>query len=218
VARALATGRAKEPPITAQEIEARLPDGAALGSFDAEVPELWFLPDLSGYAWVFRKGDYLNVGLGRHGGDVQARMRAFLRALEDAGRIPRGWDAAVHGHAYLVYGRAQRPLTGRGVALVGDAAGLAHPKSGEGIRPAVESGLLLARAVAARGPERPEALAAYAAALAGRFGPRRASDAEPRALPAWQASLGRRLLSVPAFARRVVVDRWFLNRGQPALA
>jgi len=30
--------------------------------------------------------------------------------------------------------------------------------------------------------------------------------------------LGRRLLHVPAFVRRIVLDQWFLHRHQPALA
>ena len=34
-----------------------------------------------------------------------------------------------------------------GVLLVGDAAGLAYPQSGEGIRPAVQSGLFAARTI-----------------------------------------------------------------------
>ena len=49
-----------------------------------------------------------------------------------------------HGHAYLLYQSAPRPLQGDGVLLVGDAAGLAYAPSGEGIRTAIESGLLAA--------------------------------------------------------------------------
>ena len=46
----------------------------------------------------------------------------------------------------------RRPVTvGDGVMLVGDAAGLAYPQSGEGIRPAVESGLLAASAIVGAG-------------------------------------------------------------------
>src|SRR3569833_1101145 len=31
----------------------------------ATTPELYFCADLQGYGWIFRKGDYLNIGLGR---------------------------------------------------------------------------------------------------------------------------------------------------------
>jgi 2-polyprenyl-6-methoxyphenol hydroxylase-like FAD-dependent oxidoreductase len=100
---------------------------------------------------------------------------------------------------------------------VGDAAGLAYPKSGEGIRPAVESGLLLARALAgARDPADEGVLASYAEAIVARFGARTAHPGAPP--PAWQASVAARLFGVGWFARRVVVERWFLNAGQPALA
>jgi len=31
----------------------------------ADRPELYFCPDCQGYGWVFRKGNFLNIGLGR---------------------------------------------------------------------------------------------------------------------------------------------------------
>jgi flavin-dependent dehydrogenase len=119
----------------------------------------------------------------------------------------------------LLYGEAGRPLARDGVLLVGDAAGLAYPRSGEGIGPAVESGLLAAGAIleAAGAPGR---LARYADAIVARFGPRAArAAADPLArLPhAWKAALAGRLLASRLFARRVVLDRWFLHRGEPAL-
>jgi menaquinone-9 beta-reductase len=210
VARALDDGSDKEVPITAQEIELEL--GDAEPTLDAEVPELWFCADLGGYGWAFRKGRFLNVGLGRRGGEALAEhVQAFLDELRRAGRIPDGWGGRVHGHAYHTYGSTRRPLSGPGVALVGDAAGLAYAKSGEGIRPAVESGLLLARALAgARDPASPEALARYEASVVARLGARGPRVNEP--VPRWQAALAGRLFALPWFARRVVVERWFLNQ------
>jgi flavin-dependent dehydrogenase len=104
-----------------------------------------------------------------------------------------------------------------GVLLVGDAAGLAYAASGEGIRPAVESGLLAAETVlAARGRYGRPDLEPYRRALAARFGSgeRRFSPPLPTGLI---AAAGRRLFRTEWFTRRVVLDRWFLHADQPAL-
>ena len=36
-----------------------------LCSIDSRIPELFFCEDLRGYGWVFRKEEYINIGLGR---------------------------------------------------------------------------------------------------------------------------------------------------------
>ncbi len=101
---------------------------------------------------------------------------------------------------------------------IGDAAGLAYPQSGEGIRPAVESGLLAAEAIlAARGDYRPAALEPYRQRVEARFGrrPKRPPvEGPPSALRRLAA---RCLLGRPWFVRRVLLDRWFLHAHQPAL-
>jgi flavin-dependent dehydrogenase len=217
VARELGRGQPKDAAIAAQELELRVSEAElrALG-IDAEVPEIRFTRDLAGYAWIFRKGEYLNVGLGRRGGGLSAELGEFMQGRG----LPHSWQREAHGHAYLTYGSTRRPLVQPRAALVGDAAGLAYPKSGEGIRPAVESGLLLARALLSVSDlEDPDALAAYQRAVTARFGPRLAADATaPQPTPRWQAALAGRLFAIPAFSRRVVVERWFLNARQPALA
>jgi flavin-dependent dehydrogenase len=222
VARSLSAGEPKETPIAAQEIEVALSDEESEATrVDAEVPEIWFSADLAGYGWAFRKGRFLNVGLGRRGGEgLTEHVRAFLEGLRGAGRIPARWTGPLRGHAYLTYGSTRRPLSGRGVAWIGDAAGLAYGKSGEGIRPAVESGLLLARALSgAKDPADAAALARYEDTILTRFGARTPSaDPDPRPPPSWQAALAGHLFAMPWFARHVVVDRWFLNRGVPAVA
>jgi 2-polyprenyl-6-methoxyphenol hydroxylase-like FAD-dependent oxidoreductase len=145
-------------------------------------------------------------------------MRSFLARLRESGRVPASWQGVLHGHAYLTYATAPRPLSGARFALIGDAAGLAYDKSGEGIRPAVESGLLLARALAkARDAADPSALDAYAQVMEQRFGPRSAGRA-PTGVRSWEAALAGRLFASRWFARRVVVERWFLNARQPGLA
>ena len=58
-----------------------------------------------------------------------------------------------------------------GVLLIGDSAGLAYSQSGEGIRPAIESGLLAAKAiVAAHGDYSENSLTSYRSLLESHFG------------------------------------------------
>jgi 2-polyprenyl-6-methoxyphenol hydroxylase-like FAD-dependent oxidoreductase len=98
-----------------------------------------------------------------------------------------------------------------GALLVGDAAGLSHPMSGEGILPAVESALLAADVVlAAAGDYRRDNLEPYRAALTERFAGRRELPSPPL-VSAILRPIGRRLVSSRIFARHVVLDRWFLH-------
>jgi flavin-dependent dehydrogenase len=209
--------------VAAQEIE--LPVEAASGGgcpVAGERPELYFCDDFTGYGWCFRKGDFLNVGFGRiEAAGLPKATAAFVDFLRTAGRISGAapkWRW--HGHAYLLGGTFSRRLVGDGWMLVGDAAGLAYPQSGEGIRPAIESGLLASAAIlSAEGDYRQERLAPYASQIAGRFGAHPAARLLGRALPARLAIAGgRRLLTWPWFVRDVVIDRWFLHARTPALA
>ncbi len=107
-----------------------------------------------------------------------------------------------------------------GVVLIGDAAGVADPQSGEGIRQAIESGLLAADTIVeARGQFTRQRLEPYVNRLAARLGPSPASGTVARLIPdRVKALVAGRLLRVPGFVRRVVIDEWFLHRRQPALA
>jgi menaquinone-9 beta-reductase len=114
------------------------------------------------YAWSFDRGDGLsNVGYGELIGDRQdpltkAQLRERLEAL-----LPGATDGAGSwkGHQLPLSSGRWRPPTGR-VTLVGDAAGLVNPMTGEGIYYAVATGLAAGRAAA-------EALAAGDPASAG---------------------------------------------------
>lgn len=211
-----------EGPVTAQEVEFELtPQQAAACTVAPDTPELFFTPELDGYGWVFRKGGVLNIGLGREaGGKLGDSVAAFTAWLQQQGKIPADIPQRFHGHAYLFYPqRRPRRVVDDGVLLIGDAAGLAYPQSGEGIRPAVESALLAAGVIdAAAGDYSAAALASYAEQLSARFGARQAA---PAALP-WlpmrlKRALAGHLLGNPAFTRRVVLDRWFLHRQQATL-
>ena len=212
-----------EPAVVAREVEFPMePEQEAACPVDPELPELFFARDLRGYGWVVRKGRWLNVGIGRQDAHrFPERVDAFLDFLERCGRVPPGLPRRLRGHAYLLYEQAPRPLGASGVLLVGDAAGLAYNRSGEGIRPAVESGLLAARVIAEAGGRVDDAAVdRYRELLTARFGERRG---HPRPGPtdwlpaAWRAPVVGWLLGRAWFARPVVVDRWFLHRHVPPL-
>ena len=220
VARHLGARRERDPVVVAQEIEVRLTAAQERETaVQGDTPELYFCADLKGYGWAFRKGDRLNVGLGRLDRKELARhVAAFRELLVSTGRVPADLPARWHGHAYLLY-EAQRPrLVDDGALLVGDAAGLAYAASGEGIRPAVESARLAAQAIlSARGRYDRGDLEPYRRALAARFGHRDHHLSLP--IPAGLvAAAGRRLFRSGWFAKRVVLDRWFLHADQPALS
>src|SRR5208282_6226546 len=55
-----------ESPVVAQEVEFEMDTPQRLGCrVERQTPELYFCRDMKGYGWCFRKGDFLNVGLGR---------------------------------------------------------------------------------------------------------------------------------------------------------
>jgi menaquinone-9 beta-reductase len=185
-----------------------------------EAPELYFCRDFKGYGWCFRKGEYLNVGLGRlDRRSLPRATAAFLAFLTASGRLPRDITPRWRGHAYAVYNTPHRRVVDSSVVLIGDAAALAYAQSGEGIRPAVESGLLAAAAIVDAGHRYSgERLQPYANRLRARFGTGDLSSMFSKAVPEGVgAALARRLVTAPAFVRHVVLDRWFLHRHQPAL-
>jgi geranylgeranyl reductase family protein len=130
----------------------------------------------AGYSWVFPKRRHLSIGcLTTRRGPV--RLRAHLEEyLQRLGLQPL--HRSDHGYAIPLRPR-RGPLARRGVLLVGDAAGLADPLTGEGISWALLSGELAARAIVEQ-PTDPEA--------AGRL---------------FGASLRREVLSELAVARRL---------------
>ncbi len=209
---------AGEPAIAAKEIEFEMD---ALQREECRVrgdtPELYFCRDFKGYGWCFRKGNYLNIGLGRednHG--LSGHLEHFCAFLKQRGRIPQQVPDHFHGHAYLLHGHAVRKQLADGMLLIGDAAGLAYPQSGEGIRPAIESGLMAAAAILkAAGDYRRQQLLPYTARLAARFGNGKTSGGSG---PAFLRNfLAGKLLDSKWFTRHVVLDRWFLHNHQEAL-
>jgi len=210
---------AQQSLVVAQEVEFPLdPAQAKACRAQPQTPELFFCQDLKGYGWCFRKGGYLNIGLGRNDNHRLAEhLAAFCDFLKRRGKVPADISNKFHGHAYLLNGHGQRKLLDDGVLLIGDAAGLAYPQSGEGIRPAVESALLAAQTIIQAEDDYQQArLAPYSRRLQARFGTVRPADTS--ALPQrLQRFIGAKLLTNAWLTRHVVLDRWFLHAQQHAL-
>lgn len=221
VARLLGDGPGgHETVVAAKEVEFEMtPDQARTCAARGDTPELWFCRDLKGYAWVFRKGNFLNIGLGREDNHKLTRhLEQFVDDMKANGRIPSDLPGRFKGHAYLLYNHAERPLVDEGVLLIGDSAGLAYSQSGEGIRPAIESALIAARVLQASSDASAQALQAYGEAIAERFG-NRADDAEAGwQVPEWvKTPLASTLMRSHWFTRKVVTEKWFLHQEVPAL-
>jgi len=209
-------------PVLAQEVEFEIDVAqAACSKIAGEIPELFFCRDLLGYGWVFRKDNYLNVGLGRTDShEISRHVKDFTgylaktRAVEVPGN-------GIAGHAYGLFGRSQRKILDDGVLLIGDSAGLAYPESGEGIRPAIESGLIAAHAIlSANGDYNAKNLALYRELLNSRLQREHSRlDTLSQLLPhTIKEFAGRQLLRSRAFCRNVVMDQWFLRVTEQRLA
>jgi geranylgeranyl reductase family protein len=208
LAKHLRGGADTSRPVVAKEAEFRLPPDDARRV--PAHPELLFCRDLEGYGWCVRKGDYVNVGIGRRDSrEFTTHVKEFMALLQRRYAVTAPSNTAWRGHAYLASGTGPRPLIGPGMLLVGDAAGLAYPESGEGISPAIESGHLAAETlIAARGCYEIDRLTPYAGALRRLHPP---ASVSPRPVRAALTAVGRWLLGSPAFTRHVVLDRWFLR-------
>ena len=219
VARTLSGESDRAPVIAAQEVEFVM-EASAPAAVAEDVPELYFCEDLKGYGWCFRKEGYLNIGFGRLGSKALPKQTAeFVDFLKTKGRISRNGSWRWKGHAYLLAGDTGRAPVADGVMLIGDAAGLAYPQSGEGIRPAIESGLMAASTiVAAGGSYGRERLETYERGLSQRFAPPQSTGLLAELIPGGiSMAAARWLLTRPLFVRHMVLNRWFLHARQPAL-
>ena len=121
---------------------------------------LWFFEQgLPGYSWyVPKEHGWLNVGVGaiaerlkERGQDIRAHWQHLADTLE--GRLAPGAHYDPTGYSYYLRGRVD--VVRRDNAFItGDAAGLATRDLGEGIGPAVRSGLRAAQAILAGTPYR----------------------------------------------------------------
>lgn len=122
-----------------------------------------------GYGWIFPKGDHVNVGVGGHESEGP-RLRDHLRRMceaygvdPDAGRDTRGYRLPMR--------RPGSALARGTTAVIGDAAGLLDPFSGDGMYEAFLSAQLVSDAALDVLAGRAETLEPYAAAVARRITP-----------------------------------------------
>ena len=133
-----------------------------------------------GYGWVFPKGDHVNVGVGgweREGPRLREHLARFCREYA----IPESSLQDVRGYRLpLVHPRARLAKTR--VALLGDAAGLVDPLSGDGMYEAFLSARLATESVLAddlTGYDR-KLRSALSSQLAAAWGAKVALDRFPR--------------------------------------
>lgn len=213
VARHLGNNHSEEP-VVAQEVEFEMDrEQAAACAIREEFPELYFCRDLQGYGWCFRKNNFLNIGLGRldqHA--LPEHVTQFVKFLRSTGKLAFDLPQRMSGHAYFLYGCSGRKIVDDAVMLIGDSAGLAYVQSGEGIRPAVDSGLLAARIIgAADGCYTRERLQNYASELHRAFANGNRRTLASRIPHTLRNNIGRLLLQTNWFCRRMVVEQWFLH-------
>lgn len=216
VARLLGADIGREEVVVAQAAECAMTQAEERQCMvQPDTPALYFCRDMKGYGWLFRKGRYLNIGLGRRDTrDLTRHVRDFCTFIEQQMGLPAGLTGRLKGHAYrLSGGEGRRRCIADGALLIGDAAGVAIPESGEGILPSIESALLAAETIlAAKGDYRCDNLQPYAALMNRRSDS--VSSLISSAQPFSEISfyLGARLLSSSWFTRHIVLDRWFLRR------
>jgi geranylgeranyl reductase family protein len=122
-----------------------------------------------GYGWIFPKGDHLNVGVGGNG-EEGPRLRGELRRMCEAYGIDP--EAATDTRGYRLPMRLTATRLARGTtAVIGDAAGLVDPLSGDGMYEAFLSAQLVTEAALDVLAGRAETLEPYQAAVERRITP-----------------------------------------------
>jgi geranylgeranyl reductase family protein len=139
-----AKGFALEATVPYSSLPATLPAGDAPHDLVFD-----FAPIPGGYGWLFPKGDHINIGVGAFApSDSDAALKQVTRQLL-LDYTARKLGVATLEHItgqYLGMGGERYVPSGR-VLLVGDAAGLVDPLTGEGIHSAVVSGQAAAAGV-----------------------------------------------------------------------
>ena len=115
-----------------------------------------FLPRFEGYIWSFPRTDHLSVGIcgsmARHTSqELRGLLEDFLREEALSTEGARFYSHVLPSPQMLTL--RQRRIVDRNWAMVGDAAALVDPITGEGLYYALRSGELLAESLIAERPE-----------------------------------------------------------------
>ena len=156
--RKLLTGQAWLADEVSVAVRSYMPCPAQAGA-GRESLALWFDKGvMPGYLWAFPLADgTLNVGAGILGGSGERRAAGLKSLLANWAGKPSPKDERPIGvldvtawlGQKLPLGMPGRPSSGPGFLLLGDAAGLVAPATGDGIGQAAFSGKLAAEAMAA---------------------------------------------------------------------
>jgi geranylgeranyl reductase family protein len=137
-----------------------------------------------GYAWVFPKGDHANVGVGGWQSEGPKLRDHLRRACEAHGLDPEELEE-LRGHR-LPLRQSATQIAGERALLVGDAAGLIDPVSGDGMYECFVSSRLAAASILDLLAGRASTLEPYAGAVDRELAPlHRASWKLKRALDRW---------------------------------
>ena len=132
--------------------------------------DIQFLPNLSGYIWVFPRDGHMSVGIGGKGEPAHALRARLERYMDERGIRYKGAKFYSHMLPSLASpGWKRNRISGEGWLAAGDAAGLVDPITGEGIYYAMKSGDLASRAVLDDSLGIKEKAAAYRSAIAREF-------------------------------------------------
>lgn len=131
------------------------------------VLELGAVP--GGYGWIFPKADHVNVGVG--GWETEGpRLRSHLAGLVERYGLKGAALENVRGYRLPLRGAGDGLTNGRGL-VVGDAAGLVDPLTGDGMYEAFLSARLASTAVVDVLRGRSDVLTPYAEATLRALGP-----------------------------------------------
>jgi flavin-dependent dehydrogenase len=153
-----------------------------------------FVPGLAGYLWLFPRPDHVGVGICAPLAAVPTQQLLAVLERETARSFPAlAPDADSGRYAHTIPSPSSRPesileIAGDRWALVGDAAALADPITGEGIYYALRSALVLAETLRRSGSARDY--------------PRAALDSFGRDL--LKAAALRERFYAPGFSRRMI--------------
>jgi geranylgeranyl reductase family protein len=100
-----------------------------------------------GYGWIFPKKEHLSVGVFTTLPQMRDIKRHFATYLNQKGLANGYQTESLKGHQIPIGGKKQEILNSRRGILIGDAAGLADPITGEGIYFALRSGQIAAEVI-----------------------------------------------------------------------